>query len=173
MYTEWSSLTPQITSNVNGSQQQSTLNKFNPLISRDVTSALVKQLSGNLGIAQKAEPSPFQTDQEVAWCMDVICFGLSLPLTDHETIKDCVNVYCEWLTSLLPAPKISVPKPILEDPNVYTRKIISHLHNLFVPRQGEGNFRQIQKLLAPMHFIYPNIFIHLCTFECVMMNVLC
>lgn len=173
MYTEWSSLTPQITSNVNGSQQQSTLNKFNALISRDVTSALVKQLSGNLGIAQKAEPSPFQTDQEVAWCMDVICFGLSLPLTDHETIKDCVNVYCEWLTSLLPAPKISVPKPVIEDANVYTRKIISHLHNLFVPRQGEGNFRQIQKLLALMHLIHPNIFIHLCTFECVMMNVLC
>ena len=141
MYTEWSSLTPQITSNVNGSQQQSTLNKFNALISRDVTSALVKQLSGNLGITQKAEKSPFQTDQEVNWCMDVICFGLSLPLTDHETIKDCVNVYCEWLTCLLPSPKISVPMPIVDDPNVYTRKIISHLHNLFVPRQGEGNFK--------------------------------
>jgi hypothetical protein len=140
MYTEWSSLTPQITANVNGSQQQSTLNKFNALISRDVTASLVKQLSGNLGITQKAEPSPFQTDQEVAWCMDVICFGLSLPLTDHETIKDCVNVYCEWLTCLLPQPKISVPKPIVDDPNVYTRKIISHLHNLFVPRQGEGKF---------------------------------
>ncbi|CRL00726.1 CLUMA_CG013983, isoform A [Clunio marinus] len=138
MYTEWSSLTPQITSNVNGSQQLSTLNKFNALISRDVTSALVKQLSGNLGITQKPEPSPFQTDQEVAWCMDVICFGLSLPLADHETIKDCVNVYCEWLTCLLPSPKVSVPKPIIDDPNVYTHKIISHLHNLFVPRQGEG-----------------------------------
>lgn len=41
MYTEWVSLSGQITSNVNGSQQQSTLNKFNPLISRDVTAALV------------------------------------------------------------------------------------------------------------------------------------
>lgn len=149
MYTEWSSLSPQILSNVNGSQQQSTLNKFNALISRDVTAALVKQLSNNLGITQKAEPSPFHTDQEVAWCMDVICFGLSLPLTDHETIKDSVNVYCEWLTCLLPQPKVSVPKPILDDPNVYTRKIISHLHNLFVPRQGEGNF--LPNCLCNMH----------------------
>ena len=41
MYTEWVSLSGQIISNVNGSQQQSTLNKFNPLISRDVTAALV------------------------------------------------------------------------------------------------------------------------------------
>jgi hypothetical protein len=70
--------------------------------------------------------------------MDVIAFGLSLSLNDHETIKDCVNVYCEWLTCTLPQPRISVPKPIIDDPNLYTRKIIAHLHNLFVPRQGEG-----------------------------------
>lgn len=160
MYTEWSSLGPQITANVNGSQQQSTLNKFNALISRDVTSALVKQLSGNLGITSNAEPSPFQTDQEVAWCMDVICFGLSLPLTDHETIKDCVNVYCEWLTCCT-SPKVSVPKPIVDDPNVYTRKIISHLHNLFVPRQGEGNSATTEPAHIPNgHKTY---FLTLCT----------
>lgn len=64
MYTEWSSLTPQITANVNGAQQQSTLNKFHALISRDVTAALVKQLSANLGITQKAEPSPFKTGEK-------------------------------------------------------------------------------------------------------------
>lgn len=158
MYAEWSSLT----ANVNGSQQQSTLNKFNALISRDVTSALVKQLSNNLGITQKAEPSPFKTDQEVEWCMDVICFGLSLPLTDHETIKDCVNVYCEWLTCSLPAPKVSVPQPIMDDTNYYTRKIISHLHNLFVPRHNEGNKTVSETIIT---FLSPNN-IHICTFGC-------
>lgn len=70
--------------------------------------------------------------------MSVICHGLSLPLSEHETIKDCVNVYCEWLTALFQTPKISVPRPICEDPNLYARKIINHFHNLFVPRQGEG-----------------------------------
>lgn len=85
--------------------------------------------------------------------MGVICHGLSLPLGEHETIKDCVNVYCEWLTALLPAPRISVPKPICEDPNLYARKIISHLHNLFVPRHGEGE-------------LYNNTFsIHFCFFS--------
>ena len=34
--------------------------------------------------------------------MEVICFGLSLPLSEHDTVKDCVNVYCEWLSALLP-----------------------------------------------------------------------
>lgn len=70
--------------------------------------------------------------------MSVICHGMSLPLSEHETIKDCVNVYCEWLTALFQTPKISVPRPICEDPNLYARKIINHFHNLFVPRQGEG-----------------------------------
>lgn len=70
--------------------------------------------------------------------MSVICHGMSLPLSEHETIKDCVNVYCEWLTALFQTPKISVPQPICEDPNLYARKIINHFHNLFVPRQGEG-----------------------------------
>lgn len=70
--------------------------------------------------------------------MEVLCFGLSLPLAEHEAIKDCVNVYCEWLTALLPEPKICVPQPVVEDPNIYARKIISHLHYLFVPRKGEG-----------------------------------
>lgn len=72
--------------------------------------------------------------------MEVICFGLSLPLTEHEAIKDCVNVYCEWLTALLPHPKMCVPQPILDDPNIYCRKIIGHLHFLFIPRKGEGKF---------------------------------
>lgn len=70
--------------------------------------------------------------------MEVLCFGLSLPLTEHDTIKDCVNVYCEWLTALLPQPKVCVPKPVIEDPNIYAKKILSHLHYLFVPRKGEG-----------------------------------
>lgn len=59
-------------------------------------------------------------------------------MTEHETIKDCVNVYCEWLTALYQVPRISVPRPICEDPNLYARKVINHFHKLFVPRQGEG-----------------------------------
>lgn len=70
----------------------------------------------------------------------MICFGLSLPLSEHDTIRDCVNVYCEWLTALQPSPKVSVPKPVVEDPDLYARRIIAHFHNLFVPRKGEGEF---------------------------------
>ncbi|XP_068141141.1 ral GTPase-activating protein subunit beta isoform X13 [Drosophila tropicalis] len=138
MYSEWASLSAQITANSCGAQCFSVLNKFPASAGREVVVSVVKQLSSNLGITQNAEPSHLVKDEEVKWCMDVICFGLSLPLQENETIKECVNVYCEWLTALLPNPKINVPKPICEDANLYARQIINHFHNLFVPRQGES-----------------------------------
>jgi hypothetical protein len=63
---------------------------------------------------------------------------MSLPLSEHDTIRDCVHVYCEWLSALHPVPKVTVPRPVCEDPNLYARKMICHFHNLFIPRKGEG-----------------------------------
>ncbi|XP_055376402.1 ral GTPase-activating protein subunit beta isoform X3 [Condylostylus longicornis] len=137
MYSEWVSLSSTLQSNASGAQSQSVLNKFPASAGKEVAVNVVRQLASNLGITQNAEPSHLVKDEEVLWCMDVICYGLSLPLQEHETIKDCVNVYCEWMTALHPNPKICVPKPIIEDPNMYCRKIINHFHNLFVPRHGE------------------------------------
>lgn len=75
--------------------------------------------------------------------MEVLCFGLSLPLSEHDTIKDCVNIYCEWLSALLPSPKVCVPQPIRDDPHLYAQIIIAHLHYLFVPRKEEGKFHVV------------------------------
>ncbi|XP_044749908.1 ral GTPase-activating protein subunit beta isoform X3 [Coccinella septempunctata] len=136
MYSEWTSLTLLIQNY--GEENKSVLEKFGLLTSKEVTLAIVKQLVSNLGITHSPEESPLVSDKEVQWCMEVICFGLSLPLLEHESIKDCVNVYCEWLTALLPTPKICVPKPIIDDPNIYCQKIISHFYYLFIPRKGEG-----------------------------------
>ncbi|XP_060532463.1 ral GTPase-activating protein subunit beta isoform X4 [Cylas formicarius] len=136
MYGEWTSLSLEVRQ---GEQVgQSVLEKFNSPISKEITLGLVKPLANNLGLTHAPEPSILATDRDVQWSMEVLCYGLSLPLSEHEAIKDCVNVYCEWLMALLPNPKICIPKPIVEDPNIYARKIISHLHYLFVPRKGEG-----------------------------------
>ncbi|XP_011343434.1 ral GTPase-activating protein subunit beta isoform X5 [Ooceraea biroi] len=135
MYSEWASLSTLIQQ---GSEEsQSVLEKFPPGAGKEVALSIVRQLAANLGITQAGEPSPLSTDKEVQWCMEVICFGLSLPLAEHDTVRDCVNIYCEWLSALYSTPKISVPRPIVDDPNFYARKIISHFHNLFVPRKGE------------------------------------
>ena len=50
-----------------------------------------------------------------------------------------MNIYCEWLSALLPEPKACVPAPIAQDPNLYARKIVQHLYHLFVPRPGDGS----------------------------------
>lgn len=76
--------------------------------------------------------------------LQVLCFGLSLPLTEHEAIRDCVNIYCDWLTALT-TPLESVPKPIIENPNLYSREIIHHLLNLFVPRDGSSKLQKKKK----------------------------
>ncbi|CAB3365599.1 Hypothetical predicted protein [Cloeon dipterum] len=137
MYSEWASLSPQIQ---NGSNENlSVLGKLPSAVGKEVAISVVKNLVTNLGLTtQPAEPSSLSSDKEVQWCMEVICYGLSLPLSEHDTIRDCVHVYCEWLSAMESVPKISVPKPICDDPNLYARKIIQHLHNLFVPRKGEG-----------------------------------
>ncbi|XP_020285892.1 ral GTPase-activating protein subunit beta isoform X2 [Pseudomyrmex gracilis] len=135
MYSEWASLSTLI---LQGSEEsQSVLGKFPPGTGKEVALSIVHQLAANLGITQAGEPSSLSTDKEVQWCMEVICYGLSLPLAEHDTVRDCVNIYCEWLSALYSTPKISVPRPIVDDPNFYARKIISHFHNLFVPRKGE------------------------------------
>ncbi|XP_065158063.1 ral GTPase-activating protein subunit beta isoform X3 [Atheta coriaria] len=137
MYSEWTSLSQQVQNF--GDAGHSVLEKFGIAPSKEVTSQIVKQLASNLGHTQVPEPSLLVTDHEVQWCMDVICYGLSLPLTEHDAIKDCANIYCEWLSALLPAePRVCVPKPVVDDPNVYARKIIQHFHYLFIPRKGEG-----------------------------------
>lgn len=136
MYREWASLSNRL---LNGSDEgHSVLEKFPGQAGKEVALAIIRQLASNVGISQPPQPSNLVTDREVQWCMEVICFGLSLPLSEHDTIRDCVNVYCEWLSALLPSPKVSVPKPVVEDPDLYARRIIAHFHNLFVPRKGEG-----------------------------------
>ncbi|XP_049872205.1 ral GTPase-activating protein subunit beta isoform X2 [Pectinophora gossypiella] len=104
---------------------------------RDVVLAVVRQLASH-------EPSPLNTDAEVEWVLEVIRYGLSLPLHEHEALRDCVRVCCSWLSPLLPPtppaqpPPPAVPPPVAAAPARYARKILKHLHNLFVPRPNES-----------------------------------
>lgn len=72
--------------------------------------------------------------------LQVLCYGLGLPLTELDTIKECVNVYCNWLTACMPPSpnQPPIPPPIRDDPDPYIQDMIHHLLNLFVPRPGSG-----------------------------------
>ncbi|KAL4717214.1 hypothetical protein ACJJTC_017101 [Scirpophaga incertulas] len=104
---------------------------------KDVVLAVVKQLESH-------EPSPLTTDAEVEWVLEVIRYGLSLPLAEHEAVRACVRVCCAWLGALLPPaaaaphpPPPAVPAPVRARPKHYAAPLLRHLLNLFVPRPDE------------------------------------
>ncbi|XP_046372123.1 ral GTPase-activating protein subunit beta-like isoform X1 [Haliotis rufescens] len=135
MYSEWASLQEEIQCDKGN---QSVLHKFPAQVGRDVACSVVRHISGNLSIAAaNDEPSSLQDDKDIKWTMEVLCYGLGLPLNEHDTINDCVKVYCEWLTALI-VPRPCVPRPIVDDPNPYAQDMLHHLLNLFKPRPAAG-----------------------------------
>lgn len=75
-----------------------------------------------------------QTGSQVKWTMEVLCYGLTLPL-EGETVKLCVDVYTDWMMALV-SPRDSMPQPVVKEPNMYIQTILKHLYNVFVPRYG-------------------------------------
>lgn len=88
---------------------------------------------------QQHQPEYLQTDRDVQWVMEVICYGLSLGITtpeQHEGVRDCVKIYCEWMSAVVPSKSTDrlIPFPITDDPNRYFRLMIQHLYNIFIRR---------------------------------------
>jgi len=87
-----------------------------------------------------------------------MCYGLTLPLTDHDTIRDCVGIYCDWMMCLTEAGRVCIPAPVLEEPNVYVQDMFHHLYNIFVPRsescmlnyklEGEGRGKRKRDIVC-------------------------
>uniref|UniRef100_A0A8C1KJV4 Ral GTPase-activating protein subunit beta n=1 Tax=Cyprinus carpio TaxID=7962 RepID=A0A8C1KJV4_CYPCA len=123
MYSEWRSLHLVVQ---HDQGHLSVLHTYPPGVGRDVANAVVRPLGG--------APSEclLKTDKEVKWTMEVLCYGLTLPL-DGDTVKLCVDVYTDWMMALV-SPRDSIPQPIIKEPNLYVQTILKHLHNLFLPR---------------------------------------
>nr|XP_029131577.1 ral GTPase-activating protein subunit beta-like [Labrus bergylta] len=111
----------------------SVLSCFPSNVGKDVAVAVVKPL--HLGLGNPDSRSLLHTDRQVKWTMEVLCYGLALPL-DGDTVKHCVDVYTDWLTALV-SPRDSIPPPISRDPNLYVQKILRHLYSLFLPRSDQ------------------------------------
>jgi len=75
--------------------------------------------------------------EQVNWTLENLMYGLTLSLEYQETIKDCWNVYHDWLSVLLDEPKQFVPQAIRDDPINYSKKMLWHLYHLFTPRNKE------------------------------------
>ncbi|XP_063064371.1 ral GTPase-activating protein subunit beta-like [Engraulis encrasicolus] len=133
MYSEWRSLQLEL---CGGGPEPSVLHAYPPSVGQEVAAVLLKPLGGALkGAGHNANSSSLRTDKEVKWTMEVLCFGLTPPV-DMETVRLCVEVYTDWLMVLV-SPRDSTPPPLLREPDRYTQIILTHLYNLFLPREEE------------------------------------
>lgn len=132
MYSEWVSLRNTLQRD---RKNRSVLHNFPPSVGRDVAHTVVKTLvqPGN------QEQMSLRTERDVDWVMDVLCYGLTLQMTesDGEIVKGCVSIYLDWI-SVLANPKKGIPEPLLKAPEKYAKEIFQHFRNLFVRRE-EGN----------------------------------
>ncbi|XP_029102082.1 ral GTPase-activating protein subunit beta-like isoform X5 [Scleropages formosus] len=144
MYSEWRSLHLVLQSDQG---HVSVLQTYPSAVGREVANTVVRPLGATLN--SPVAESILKTDKEVKWTMEVLCYGLSLPL-EGDTVKLCVDVYTDWIMALV-APRDSIPQPIIKEPNLYVQTILKHLHNLFLPRSEQhshSHFRLCQQVLV-------------------------
>ena len=130
MYSEWVSPTEAIQTDP---PPENVLQTFPVPVGKDVVQSVLKPLS-QLSTSRSSEVSSLlHTPEQVQWTMQVIGYGLTLPLTEQLLIQQCVDVYDEWLSALY-APRKSVPPPIVEEPDSYVQTIFEQFCYLFAPR---------------------------------------
>ena len=129
MFSEWISLRAKVEENFGVT---SVLSSYPPSVGKEVVSAVMRSLL-YLPMEKK---TPLKEKGELDWTMEVICYGLTLPLSEVglETIKNCTHLYLDWTTVMSPTPKYNIPFPIIHERNNYFRKMLNHLTNLFLPR---------------------------------------
>ncbi|XP_028849927.1 ral GTPase-activating protein subunit beta-like isoform X3 [Denticeps clupeoides] len=137
MYSEWRSLHLVIQSDQG---HLSVLHAYPTSVGEDVANAVVRPLGTS--VTPPATESNLKTDKEVKWTMEVLCYGLTLPL-EGETVKQCVDVYTDWMMALV-APRDSIPQPVIKDPDLYVQTILKHLYNLFLPRDEQHSLNHLR-----------------------------
>ncbi|KAM6927877.1 ral GTPase-activating protein subunit beta [Xenentodon cancila] len=118
-----------------GQGHVSALSCFPQSVGREVTVAVVTHLGSELG--NPNSHSLLCTDRQVKWTMEVLCYGLTLPL-DRDTVKLCVDIYTDWLMALV-SQRRSTPPPVSRDPNHYVQRILRQLSILFLPRSDQAS----------------------------------
>ncbi|XP_061745978.1 ral GTPase-activating protein subunit beta-like isoform X5 [Nerophis ophidion] len=137
MYSEWRSLQLVVQSDQG---HLSVLHAYPTNVGTEVANAVVKPLC--TAVSPVATENILKTDKEVKWTMEVLCYGLTLPL-EGDTVKLCVDVYTDWMMALV-SPRDSMPQPVVKEPNMYVQTILKHLYNVFVPRPEQHSLNHIR-----------------------------
>ncbi|XP_031724676.1 ral GTPase-activating protein subunit beta isoform X1 [Anarrhichthys ocellatus] len=137
MYSEWRSLQLVVQSD---QSHLSVLHSYPTSVGTEVANAVVRPLG--TAVSPVATENILKTDKEVKWTMEVLCYGLTLPL-EGDTVKLCVDVYTDWMMALV-SPRDSMPQPVVKEPNMYVQTILKHLYNVFVPRPEQHSLNHIR-----------------------------
>ena len=129
MYSEWLSLAdtvkqPRLTDNV--------LRSFPSHVGQEVVAAIIKPLR-----EQSHGRHLLKTSEQVNWAMQVIGYGLTLPLSHLDLLTACSDVYRNWLLVLYAANKGAVPLPVTKHPDHYAQVMFDQLCALFISREPE------------------------------------
>ena len=145
MYSGWESLTELIQDEAD---PNNVLTTFPSTVGKDVVQTIVKPLAEAIYVKsyQTVDSIPLTTPEQVHWTMQVIGYGLTLPVTEQHIIANCIDIYDIWLTALdTKCTRIrsnkkdkAVPGPILANPNHYAQIIFEHLLQLFMPRSTKA-----------------------------------
>ncbi|KAK6303103.1 hypothetical protein J4Q44_G00255570 [Coregonus suidteri] len=142
MYSEWRTLQLVVQSDQG---HLSVLHTYPGGVGLEVANAVAKPLG--TAIIPVATENILKTDKEVKWTMEVLCYGLTLPL-EGDTVKLCVDVYTDWMMALV-TPRDSIPQPVVKEPNLYIQTILKHLYNVFLPRPERlSHIRLCQQVLT-------------------------
>lgn len=115
---------------------KSVLQNYPPNVGKDVASNIVYSLH------YSDKTKALQTKDQLDWTMEVICYGLTMPMTEIDLIRNCAYLYTDWVTAITDSNRASVPKPILSNKEFYFKKILKHLENLFLPRESSSSSEQ-------------------------------
>ena len=136
MYSEWVSLTDCAPT----AENLNVLQTFPVSVGREVVQSVLRPLA-ELGNSRLEVNSSLTTAEQIQWTMQVVGYGLTLPLSHQALIEKCIDVYDDWLSALY-SPRKSVPRPVQQDPDHYAQIIFKQFYQLFVPRKKltEGVF---------------------------------
>ena len=118
MWNDWT-----LSQSIEPQESSSALTRLPPAQSKAIVTSLVTSLLSDSSVKM-------DTDQQVIWCLEVLQYGL-LSEPCHTLTQDCVTIYCQWLSVLLPNPHPAIPCPVVEDAQLMARKMMSHLCLLF------------------------------------------
>ena len=119
----------------------SVLDKFPPDTGRQIALAVVDSITAPRD-GSSSQPQILSSEDDVDWAMNVIAFGLRLPLEHEETIRKCIVLYQDWLNVLI-STSTSAPLCVRSKPEAYARRIVDQFEGIFMLRNDSDGSKTL------------------------------